>query len=122
MKAKLLTAIFVLAGMVLISYTTANAQVVDATKDAASKAKDVTVKTTTKTAVVVTDALETAKDKTVDTAKQAKTSTKSFGNNAVTVTDNVAGQTYEGGRWFVVSTWDGTKWVGKRTWFPDKKH
>jgi uncharacterized membrane protein YjjP (DUF1212 family) len=45
MKANLLTAFFVLAGTVLFSYGTANAQVVDAAKDAASKTKDVTVKT-----------------------------------------------------------------------------
>lgn len=121
MKANLLTAFFVLVGTVLLSYGTANAQIVDAAKDAASKTKDVTVKTAKKTSVVVTDALDTAADKTTGAAKVAASKSKSFGSHTVNVTDNVAGQAYEGGRWFVVTTWDGTKWVGKRTWFPDKK-
>jgi cytochrome c biogenesis protein ResB len=122
MKANLLTAFFVLVGTVLFSYGTANAQVVDAAKDAASKTKDVTVKTAKKTSVVVTDALDKAADKTAEAAKVGASKTKSFGTHTVNVTDNVAGQAYEGGRWFMVTTWDGAKWVSKRTWFPDKKH
>jgi cytochrome c biogenesis protein ResB len=122
MKANLLTAFFVLVGTVLFSYGTANAQVVDAAKDAASKTKDVTVKTAKKTSVVVTDALDKAADKTAEAAKVGASKTKSFGTHTVNVTDKVAAQAYEGGRWFMVTTWYGAKWVSKRTWFPDKKH
>jgi cytochrome c biogenesis protein ResB len=70
----------------------------------------------------VTDALDKASVKTAEAAKVGASKTKSFGTHTVNVTDNVAGQAYEGGRWFMVTTWDGAKWVSKRTWFPDKKH
>lgn len=109
---------------VLLSYDSASGQVVDKIKDAAGKTKDVTVKAAKKTEVVVTDALETAADKTKDatvkTAKVAGSESKKFGNHAVNVTENVAGQAYEGGKWFVVTTWDGTKWVSKRVWYANK--
>lgn len=125
MRSKLLVSAALFLGLVSFSYNQANAQVVDAAKDAASKTKDVTVKTAKKTSVIVTDSLKPAADKTADAAasmaKTTASSSKKFGNNVVNVTEGIAGQTYEGGKWFMVSTWDGTKWVSKRTWFPDKK-
>lgn len=118
----LVVAIFAL---VLLSYASASAQVVDRIKDAAGKTKDVTVKTAKKTTVVVTDALETAADKTKDatvkTAKVAGSQSKKFGDHTVNITENVAETTYEGGKWFTVTTWDGTKWVSKKVWYANKK-
>jgi ribosomal protein L18 len=111
---------------VLFSYSTVNAQVVDKTKDAASKAADVTVDSAKKVSVVVTDNLKTAADKTGDAASAAAKSTvkssKTFGSHTVTLVENISGEPErEGGKYYNVSTWDGTKWVSKRTWFPDKK-
>lgn len=97
----------------------------DVTTDAAEKTADVTADTTHKTKVVVTDGLEKAADKTADatsaTAKAVGSKTKSFGNHAVTVTDNVTATTTQEGKYYSVTTWDGTKWVTKRTFYPNKK-
>lgn len=110
---------------VFFSYNAVSAQIVEKVKDAAGKTKDVTVETTKKTTVVVTDALEKtgekAMDVTGDTAKATGSKAKKFGRHTVNVTENIAGHSYEGGRWFTVTTWDGTKWVSKRTWFATKK-
>jgi Flp pilus assembly protein TadG len=121
MKTKRLSGLFVFFAIVFFSYMGANGQVPDAVKDAADKAKDVTVDTTKKTGVIVTDALETAASETKDAASATKKKTKQFGKHAVEVTEDVAGETYEGGKWFVVTTWDGTKWVSKRVMYPNKK-
>ena len=121
MRIRTLSIAVMVAAFVLFSYTALNAQVVDKAKDAAVKAKDITVDTTKKMGVVVTDNLDKAADKTAEATKTAASSTKSFGNHAVNVTENVVGQSYEGGKWAVVTTWDGTKWVSKRTWFATKK-
>ncbi|MEP7149467.1 MAG: hypothetical protein ABI857_11360 [Acidobacteriota bacterium] len=125
MNSKTFLSVALFFAVVLFAYGQTNAQVVDKIKDAAGKAKDVTVDAAKKTRVVVTDGLETAADKTGDaasaTGKAVKSNTKTIGNHAVTVTDNVAGSVYEGGKWFVVTTWDGTKWVSKRTWYATKK-
>lgn len=135
-----LGAIFVVA---LFSYTTANAQIVEKVKDAASTTKNVTVKAARKTADVTKDAasktkevtVETfdkaeektpevagdAKEATVKTAKVGASTAKKVGDYTVNVTEGAAGDAYEGGRWFMHSTWDGTKWVSKRVWHANKK-
>jgi hypothetical protein len=118
MRTKGLAAVFVFLAAVLFSYNNANAQVpekpADTTTPAAEPAKN--------PRVIVTDNLQTAADKAkADVAKPTVASTKTFGNHAVTVTEGVQGEPVkEGGRWLTTSTWDGTKWVSKRTWFPDK--
>ena len=121
MKTKGLSSLFVFFAVVFFSYVGAKAQIPDKVKDAADKAKDVTVDTTKKTGVVVTDALDKAADKTKDAAKATKKSSKSFGKQSVEITEQVAGEAYEGGKWLVVTTWDGTKWVSKRVMYPNKK-
>lgn len=131
---------FLFAALVVcFSYSTASAQIVDAvkdaasktkevtkdvagkTKDAAGKTKDVTVDASKKTVVVVTDGLDTAGDKTGKAVKVGASKTQKFGNTAVNVTENVAGDVYEGGKYYTVKTWDGTKWVSKRVWYATKK-
>ena len=125
MKYKGFATVLVLALVVLFGYGQANAQVPEVVKDAAGKTKDVTVDTAKKTKVIVTAGLEKAADKTGDaasaTAKGAKSTTKTIGNHAVTITDNVVGEVKKDGKWFTVTTWDGTKWVSKRTWIETKK-
>lgn len=125
MKYKGLLSVLAVALTVLFAYGQANAQVPEPVKDAAGKTKDVTVDAAKKTKVIVTDGLEKAADKTGDaasaTAKAAKSTTKTIGNHAVTVTDNVVAETKKDGKWFMVTTWDGTKWVSKRTWIETKK-
>jgi hypothetical protein len=97
----------------------------DATVKAADKTKDVTVGAAKKTKVVVTDGLEKAADKTGDaaaaTGKAVKSTSKTIGHHTVNVTEDVAGDAYEGGKYYMVTTWDGTKWVSKRTRFETKK-
>ena len=121
MKLKGLVSLFGLILFVSFSYSAANAQIVDAVKDAAEKTKDVTVDAAKKTADVTGDIAEGAKDVTVDGVKAAGKGAKKVGNYTVDVTENVAGQAYEGGRWLTVTTWDGTKWVSKKVWFASKK-
>lgn len=107
--------------LVLFSYGSAEAQVVDAVKDAASKTKEVTKKT----AVVVTDNVKKAADKTedvtVDTAKKTASASKKVGSYSIDVTESAAGHAYEGGKYYTVKTWDGTKWVSNRVWYKTKK-
>ena len=125
MKYKGFLSVLALSLVVLFAYGQGNAQVPDAVKDAAGKTKDVTVDTAKKTRVVVTDGLKTAADKTGDaasaTAGAAKSTSKTIGHHTVTVTDNVVGEVKKDGKWFTVTTWDGTKWVSKRTWIETKK-
>ncbi len=114
--------IFVFAFVaVLFSYGSASGQIVNAAKDAADKAKEVTKKT----GVVVTDGLEKiadkTKDATVDGTKKAAKTTKNFGNKSVEVTENIAEGTVREGKFYTVKTWDGTKWVSKQVWFASKK-
>ena len=110
-----LTALFV-----FLSYTGVSAQIVEKAKDIADKTKDVTVETAAKTKVIVTDGLATAADKSKQAAKVGASTTKRFGSNAVSVTENVVGDAYEGGKYHTVTTWDGTKWVSKRAWYKTK--
>ena len=125
MKYKGFLSVLALSLTVLFAYGQANAQVPEKVKDAAGKTKDVTVDAAKKTKVIVTDGLEKAADKTGDaasaTAGAAKSTSKTIGHHTVTVTDNVVGEVRKDGKWFVVTTWDGTKWVSKRTWMETKK-
>jgi len=125
MKLRVLGNLFAVFAIALFSYSAANAQVVDAVKDAADKTKDVTVDAAKKTVEVTKDAADKTKNATEKIAEGTKDTTvdaaKKTGKYTVRVVDNVKGQSYEGGRWLVVTTWDGTKWVSKRTWFATKK-
>ena len=142
MKMKGLLSVLGVTTFVLLSYSAAGAQVVDkvketagktkdvtvdaakktgkVTKDVADKTRDVTVDAAKKTVVVTSDLTDKTKDATVNAAKATASGAKKFGNYTVELTDTVKGETYEGGRWLVVTTWDGVKWVSKRAWFPNK--
>lgn len=137
MKVNALLGFLAFAAMVLFSYSTANAQNEVKTKDVVTKTADnvanpakpatkTVVEPTNKHAVVVTDNLTSTTDKTNDattsTGSSVKTKSQTIGKTTITVTDNVVGQTYEGGKWLNVTSWDGTKWVSKREWFPNKKN
>ena len=143
MKLKVFLNILAILVVAMFSYTTANAQIVDKVKDAAKKTKDVTVDAAKKTADVTKDAADKTKDVTVDAAEKTKDVTvdaadktkdvtvdaaKTTGSGAqkitgytVKITDNVKEQSAATGRWLVMTTWDGTKWVTKRTWVETKK-
>jgi hypothetical protein len=99
MKLKGLFRLALLFTFVLVSYGVANSQIVDAAKDAADKTKNATV----------------------DAAKETSSGVKTFGNYTVKVTENVVGKSYEGGKWFVTTTWNRAKWVSKRVWYANKK-
>lgn len=121
MKLKSLFKFALIFSFVLVSYNAVNAQIVDAAKDAAAKTKSVTIDTVNKTVEMTTDTADKTKDVTVDAAKKTASGAKTFGNYSVSITDTVTGAAYEGGKWFVTSTWDGAKWVSKRVWYPNKK-
>src|SRR4030095_6349947 len=125
MKSKGFMSVVVFFAAVFFAYGQANGQVIKEVRDAAGKTKDVTVDAAKKTKVIVTDGLVTAADKTGDaasaTAKATKSTTKTIGHNTITVTHNVAAEVKKDGKWFTVTTWDGTKWVSKRTWIETKK-
>jgi hypothetical protein len=126
-------ALFVLAAfflIVLFSYSPANAQNDVKTKDTVSKPDPATqpaskmAEPTFKHSVVVTDTLADSANKAASptaAADKPKSTSKSFGGNMVTVTDNVVGRNFDDGKWLTVTKWDGTKWVSKREFFPNKK-
>ena len=138
MKLKGLNCLGLLLAIVLFSYGAANGQVVDAVKDAAKKTKDVTVDAAKKTVEVTKDVADKTKDvtvdaaektvdvtkdvadKTVDGAKAAGSGAKKVGGFVVETTGDVAEKAVEGGKYFVHTTWDGTKWVSKKVWHPTK--
>ena len=136
MKSHALFAFVVFLAAVSLSYGSASGQVVnktkevtskttkavvDSTKKAASVTKDATTTAASKTKDVVTDSANKTADVAKDTASAGKTKSQSYGKNTVTVTENIAGQAYEGGKYLTVTTWDGTKWVSKQVWQPNKK-
>jgi hypothetical protein len=109
-----------ISSFVFIAYTSASAQDAPVVKETKEAAKKVTV--------VVTDGLEKAAVKTKDAAlvvtEKAKAATKSFGTNTLVVTENISGEAKapaEGGRYYTVTTWDGSRWVSKQVLFPPKK-
>ncbi len=125
MKMKHFSAFLPLIACVLFAYGTASGQVVEKVKDTAEKAKDATVETAKKTGVVITNGLDKAAAVTTDGTKKTVAATKTFGNNALVVTEDVAvtsgEKIMEGGRFLTVTTWDGAKWVSKQVWFAAKK-
>ena len=114
MRTKGLFSVLVLLVVALFSYSSAAAQ---------EPEKPKTDTTASNPRVIVTDSIaDAAKAKEAAIAKPAPTTTKSFGNHSLTVTEGVVGQPQQGsGKWHTVTTWDGTKWVSKREFFPDKK-
>ncbi len=129
MKFKMLVCFGLVLGIVLFSYGSANAQVVDAVKKAASKTKDVTVGAAKKTGEVTKDvAVKTGEvvtedipDKTVDVAKASASGAKTGTRKAAHVVKTGFDESVEGGRWLTVKTWDGAKWVSKKVLFGAKK-
>lgn len=132
MKLRVLCNFVTIFGIALFSYSAASAQVVDAVKDAADKTKEVTIDTTKKTVEITKDAADKTKnatekiagktkDTTVNAAKTTGSGAKKIGNYTVELVDNVKEKTPEAGRWLVMTTWNGTKWVTKRTWVATKK-
>lgn len=103
---KRLSSLLLFAGVVLFSYAAANAQNTPA---------PATQPTTTSSnpRVVITDNLATP---AASTAATPKTTTQSYGNHNVTVTEGVTGINLENGKYLTVTKWDGTKWVTKREW------
>ncbi len=127
-----------LLAVVLFSYVGANAQIVNTTKKVVDKTKDVTVDAAKKTVEVTKDVADKTKDvtvdaadktadvtkdvadKTVDGAKSAGSGAKKVGGYVIEISGDVAEKAVEGGKYFVHTTWDGTKWVSKKVWYPTK--
>lgn len=103
----------VVSCFVLITYSTAIAQENEPSEDTKSPVS--------KVKVVVTDGLEKAADATKSAVDKVKKTTTNFGNNAVDVTEDVAETVYKKGKYYTVTTWNGTKWVTKQVWFETKK-
>lgn len=110
---------------VLFSCSSVMAQDAAKTKETAAPIKEAKTEAVSTTRVVVTDNLkntiEANKGGAIVTSEKPSSMTKTFGTNTVSVTGDVAGQSYENGKWFMVTKWDGSKWVSKREWFPNKK-
>jgi hypothetical protein len=135
MKLKAFLNVGLLSLVVLFSYgivkaqdqtkpTTTPAQPTTAQPSTSTQPATATTITSTNPRVVVTDNL--SKPATTATqATQPATTTKAFGKYSVNVTDNVTAapatpaQNMENGKYFTVTSWDGSKWVTKRTWMPN---
>lgn len=127
-----------LFAVVLLSYVGADAQIVKGAKKVVDKTKDVTVDAGKKTVEVTKDVVDKTKDvtvdaaektvdvtkdvadKTVDGAKAAGSGAKKVGGYVIETTGDVGEKVVEGGKYFVTTTWDGTKWVSKKVWYPTK--
>ena len=179
MKLKGLHYLTLLFVLVLFSYGTADAQIVDAVKDAAGKTKDVTVDAAKKTADVTKKAAEGTKDVTVkgaektgdvlsdgydkaedvgsdvvegtkdtydkagDLASDAADKTEETVDNRDNIATDILKATangtkkvvyysgdkaadlaklgYKGGKFVVVKTWDGTKYVARKLQIYEKE-
>jgi|SRR5437762_881468 len=124
MKLRRFLAFGVFLAAVLFSYESVRAQ---NTTPSATKSKETVTatkaapQTMPKHTVVVSDPFNKTDATAKDVATTPKTSSTKIGNYSVNVTEGVTGQSFEDGRWLTVTTWDGTKWVSKRTWFPNNK-
>lgn len=116
MKRFLSLAVFLVA--VLFSYAVANAQNSANPKQPPAK-PDTATTTATNPRVVVTDSLSKPSTPATQADKPVATTTK-FGSHSLTITEGVTGQSFENGKWLTVTTWDGTRWASKRTFFPNK--
>ena len=115
MTFKRLLSLGTFAGFVLFSYGVVGAQ----TQTTPTTTAQPTT-TSTNPRVVVTDNL--SKPTTSATANQPKTTTTKIGNYNVNVSDNIpagTNQTMENGKFYNVTTWDGSKWVTTRKWMPN---
>ena len=107
MTIKRLSSLLMFFGIVLFSYAAANAQETTPAPPPTAKPQ-----------VVVTDPFE--KPATPDQAAKPTSTTKTFGNYSVNVTETVTGKNLENGKFFTVTKWDGTRWVTKREWMPNR--
>lgn len=121
MRLRVLNCFGLLFAIVLFSYGAAQGQVVDAIKDAAKKTKDVTVDAAKKTAEVTTDIATGTADVATDVWDVSAKGTKKAVYYVGDKTADFAKLGYDGGKQVVVTTWDGTKWVSKKTWLFTKK-
>jgi hypothetical protein len=121
MKLRVLLNFAIIFAVALISYNTASAQIVEKVKKAADKTTEVTIDTTKKTVELTKDATDKTKNSIVEVGKKENPRANRFGSYTVELTDNVRGQTSESGRWLTVTTWNGMKWISKRTWIVTKK-
>jgi len=110
---KRLSSLLLFVGVVLFSYAAASAQNTPAPTTPPEPATPAA-----NPRVVITDNL--AKPATPATsATTPKTTTQSYGNHNVTVTEGVTGINLENGKYLTVTKWDGTKWATKREWVPN---
>lgn len=139
MKIRSLYCFSLILGVVLFSYSSIDAQVVDQVKKAAEKTKEVTVDSVKKAGEVTGDVAEKTKnaavktvkktgeviegtpDKTKEIADEIGSKSKDGARMVVNVADNLATPVVKKGRHLTVTTWDGTKWVSKKVWFAAKK-
>ena len=103
---KRLSSLLLFAGVVLFSYAAANAQNTPAPTTQPTTASN--------PRVVITDNLAKPATPAASTAATPKTTTQSYGNHNVTVTEGVTGINLENGKYLTVTKWDGSKWVTKR--------
>jgi len=115
MTFKRLLSLGMFAACVLFSNAIAGAQTQTTTTTTAQPTT-----TSTNPRVVITDNLSLPTP--AATAAQPKTTTTTFGNHSVNVTDNVTAmpvQDTTNGKFFNVTKWDGSKWVTTRKWMPN---
>ena len=116
MKIKGFSKLFLLMAAVLFSYGIASGQNQTTNKTTAQPST-----TTSNPRVVVTDNLSKPAV-SAQAATQPTTKTTKYGGYSVNVTDNVAAQpsqSSENGKFYSVTTWDGTKWVTTRKFMPN---
>ncbi len=121
MRLRIVYCFSLILGVVLFSYGTTNAQVVDAVEKVAEVTKEATVETAKKTAEVTKDIAKGTKDVTVKGAKKTVKVTKKVYDKGDDVASDTAKLTKKGakkalnaGEYVTISVWDGTEWVSKK--------
>lgn len=121
MKSRVLVNFTAFSAIALISYSAANAQIVEKVTETADKTREVTIDTTKKTVGLTGNAADKTKNATVEVAATNNSGAKRNGSYRIELVDDFKGQNSESGRWLTVTSWDGAKWVSKRTWSATKK-
>lgn len=128
MRTLRLTGLIVFFAAVFLTFVGSNQLISDRTLDKEGTAKDMTVGdpinaavptdgTAPNTGIAVNDTLETAAEATSTAGKGTKSKSKSFRNSTA---ESAVWRDHKGGKWVVVTSWDGEKWVTKRVYYPNK--
>ncbi len=121
MKNKWIIIFGLLLSMFVFAAESAEAQVVPAAKKAAKTTKDTTVKVSKKAVKTSKKAVKGAAKGVKKGAAVSKSAAEKGADVAAEGAKTAAEESVKAGRWVIVTSWDGTKWVSNKVWWATKK-